>query len=162
MVREHHPPNRALVNTRIRRAPCAIASSAVPASTERRGSRPIRHETCSISKPGEILMHLGTNSRARKVKQILLSLLTNVLKFPPRSSVTVSCTHQRSIRETAIDVADAGIGIAEVDQVRIFEGRVSGRTSSDAGGRMHRPRAVDLSPARDRSRGADPAREQAS
>jgi hypothetical protein len=92
MVREHHPPNRALVNTRIGRAPCAIASSAAPASTERRGSRPIRHETCSVLKSGKILMlHLGTNSRARKVKRILPSLLTkrpqaNALKFTPRSA----------------------------------------------------------------------------
>jgi signal transduction histidine kinase len=125
--------------------------------------RPIRHETCCAWEHGKILMlHLSTNSRARKVKQILLNLLTNALKFTPRSSVTVSCTHQRSSRETDIAVADTGIGIGEVDQVRIFEGRVSGRTTSDAGGRRHRPRAVDLSPARDRSRGADPAREQAS
>jgi PAS domain S-box-containing protein len=60
-------------------------------------------------------------SDRQKVKQILLNLLTNGLKFTPRGSVTVSCTHQRSTRELAIAVADTGIGIAEADQARIFE-----------------------------------------
>ena len=60
-------------------------------------------------------------SDRQKVKQILLNLLTNALKFTPRGSVTVSCTHQRSTRELAIAVADTGIGIAEADQARIFE-----------------------------------------
>jgi signal transduction histidine kinase len=60
-------------------------------------------------------------SDRQKVKQILLNLLTNALKFTPRGSVTVSCTHQRSKREVAIAVADTGIGIADKDRTRIFE-----------------------------------------
>ena len=60
-------------------------------------------------------------SDRQKVKQILLNLLTNALKFTPRGSVTVSCTRRRSSREIAIAVADTGIGIAEKDQTRIFE-----------------------------------------
>ena len=60
-------------------------------------------------------------SDRQKVKQILLNLLTNALKFTPRGSVTVSCTHPRSSRELAIAVADTGIGIAAADQARIFE-----------------------------------------
>jgi signal transduction histidine kinase len=60
-------------------------------------------------------------SDRQKVKQILLNLLTNALKFTPRGSVTVSCTHHRSTRELAIAVADTGIGIAEADQARTFE-----------------------------------------
>ena len=57
----------------------------------------------------------------QKVKQILLNLLTNALKFTPRGSVTVTCTHQRPSKEIAIAVADTGIGIAEADKNRIFE-----------------------------------------
>jgi signal transduction histidine kinase len=60
-------------------------------------------------------------SDRQKVKQILLNLLTNALKFTPRGSVTVSCTHLRASREIAIAVADTGIGIAQADQARIFE-----------------------------------------
>jgi signal transduction histidine kinase len=57
----------------------------------------------------------------QKVKQILLNLLTNALKFTPRGSVAVTCAHQRASREIAIAVRDTGIGIAETDQARIFE-----------------------------------------
>jgi signal transduction histidine kinase len=60
-------------------------------------------------------------SDRQKVKQILLNLLTNALKFTPRGSVTVSCTHERSSREIAIAVVDTGIGIADKDRARIFE-----------------------------------------
>ena len=60
-------------------------------------------------------------SDRQKVKQILLNLLTNALKFTPRGSVTVSCTHQRADRTISIAVADTGIGIAPADQGRIFE-----------------------------------------
>jgi signal transduction histidine kinase len=60
-------------------------------------------------------------SDRQKVKQILLNLLTNALKFTPRGSVSVSCTHRRAHREMAIAVADTGIGIAATDQMRIFE-----------------------------------------
>jgi signal transduction histidine kinase len=60
-------------------------------------------------------------SDRQKVKQILLNLLTNALKFTPRGSVTVTCALHRSKRELAIAVRDTGIGIAEADQARIFE-----------------------------------------
>ncbi len=58
-------------------------------------------------------------SDRQKVKQILLNFLTNALKFTPAGSVRVSCT--RSAGETALAVADTGIGIAAADQHRIFE-----------------------------------------
>jgi signal transduction histidine kinase len=60
-------------------------------------------------------------SDRQKVKQILLNLLTNALKFTPRGSVTVTCTQQRPSKEIAIAVADTGIGIASADKTRIFE-----------------------------------------
>ncbi len=60
-------------------------------------------------------------SDRQKVKQILLNLLTNALKFTPRGSVTVSCAHQSAGRTISLAVADTGIGIAPADQERIFE-----------------------------------------
>jgi signal transduction histidine kinase len=60
-------------------------------------------------------------SDRQKLKQVLLNLLTNALKFTPRGSVTVTCTHRAVDRELAIAVADTGVGISEADQARIFE-----------------------------------------
>ena len=60
-------------------------------------------------------------SDRQKVKQVILNLLTNALKFTQRGSVTVSCAHQLASHEIAIAVTDTGIGIAEADQTRIFE-----------------------------------------
>jgi len=56
-----------------------------------------------------------------KVKQVLLNLLTNAVKFTPEGSVRVSAAYLRDAREVAVAVADSGIGIAEADQARIFE-----------------------------------------
>jgi len=57
----------------------------------------------------------------RLIKQILLNLLTNAVKFTPRGgNVTV-----RAARETdgrlSLSVADTGIGIAEADLARVME-----------------------------------------
>jgi signal transduction histidine kinase len=56
-----------------------------------------------------------------KLKQILMNLLSNALKFTPNGSVTVSVTHSRATRQVWILVADTGIGIDEPDQKRVFE-----------------------------------------
>lgn len=60
-------------------------------------------------------------SDRQKVKQILVNLLSNALKFTHEGSVTVTAAFQASSRTIAIAVNDTGIGIAETDQTRIFE-----------------------------------------
>jgi PAS domain S-box-containing protein len=57
----------------------------------------------------------------QKVKQIVLNLLTNALKFTPQGSVRVSCAAVPRTEEIAIAVADTGIGIAPEDHARVFE-----------------------------------------
>jgi PAS domain S-box-containing protein len=57
----------------------------------------------------------------QKVKQIVLNLLTNALKFTPQGSVRVVTVYQEETDQVAIAVADTGIGIAESDRERIFE-----------------------------------------
>jgi len=63
---------------------------------------------------GEVLADAG------KLKQMLLNLVSNAIKFTPDRG-TVTLTAQRIEQAVEISVADTGIGIAESDQKRIFE-----------------------------------------
>jgi signal transduction histidine kinase len=54
------------------------------------------------------------------VKQILVNLLSNALKFTPKGSITIKAT-MAAKHMMAIAVIDMGIGIPKADQVRIFE-----------------------------------------
>ncbi len=59
-----------------------------------------------------------------KVKQILMNLLSNALKFTPSGSVLVSVQtvkRRSGVPSVAISVADTGIGIAEKDQDAVFQ-----------------------------------------
>ena len=60
-------------------------------------------------------------SDRQKVKQIILNLLINAVKFTQRGTVTLSVRYDPRAREVAVAVADTGIGIAPEDQARIFE-----------------------------------------
>lgn len=56
----------------------------------------------------------------QKVKQILVNLLSNALKFTPKGSITIRA-HAPAKQSVAISVIDTGIGIPKGDQVKIFE-----------------------------------------
>jgi signal transduction histidine kinase len=60
-------------------------------------------------------------SDRQKVKQILLNLLSNALKFTHQGTVTISARRLPKERMVELTVADTGIGIAPADQERIFE-----------------------------------------
>jgi PAS domain S-box-containing protein len=57
----------------------------------------------------------------QKVKQIVLNLLSNALKFTPEGSVAIRLQHHDGDGEISIAVTDTGIGIAEENQKTIFE-----------------------------------------
>ncbi|MFL6196121.1 MAG: PAS domain-containing sensor histidine kinase, partial [Thermoanaerobaculia bacterium] len=57
----------------------------------------------------------------QKVKQVVLNLLSNALKFTPQGSVSIQLEHDRSQDEILIAVTDTGIGIAEENLKTIFE-----------------------------------------
>jgi signal transduction histidine kinase len=61
------------------------------------------------------------HSDRAKVKQILLNLLTNAFKFTPKGTVTVRAQRLRQRRAVSVAVIDSGIGIAQQDQVKVFE-----------------------------------------
>ena len=56
---------------------------------------------------------------ARRVRQMLLNLVGNAIKFTPEGSVTVTCESQGEM--VAIHVRDTGIGIAPEELPRMFE-----------------------------------------
>jgi PAS domain S-box-containing protein len=57
----------------------------------------------------------------QKVKQILLNLLSNALKFTHHGGVTIGVRADKRDRMVHLSVTDTGIGIAQVDQDKIFE-----------------------------------------
>ncbi len=75
-------------------------------------------------------LHVSSKVRARvpplrtdrqKVKQIVLNLLSNALKFTPAGSVTIVASQDAKRREIAIAVRDTGVGIGRDDQIKVFE-----------------------------------------
>ena len=60
-------------------------------------------------------------SDRQKVKQIVLNLLTNAIKFTPLGHVKVIVRGDEERREVRIAVEDTGIGIAPQDHDRVFE-----------------------------------------
>lgn len=64
-----------------------------------------------------------------KLRQILLNLLGNAVKFTDRGEIKVSACQQNG--DFKLAVADSGIGIAKADFTRIFEEFDRGRLSSD-------------------------------
>ena len=60
-------------------------------------------------------------SDRQKVKQIVLNLLSNALKFTTAGSVTIGATYDVKGRTVGIAVRDTGVGIALEDQIKVFE-----------------------------------------
>jgi signal transduction histidine kinase len=57
----------------------------------------------------------------QKVKQIVLNLLSNALKFTPEGSVSIAIDYDSEQEEILVAVTDTGIGISEDNQRTIFE-----------------------------------------
>jgi len=56
-----------------------------------------------------------------KVKQIVVNLLSNALKFTPAGGVTITASQNEREKTVLIAVSDTGVGIAPADQGRVFE-----------------------------------------
>ncbi len=57
----------------------------------------------------------------QKVKQIVLNLLSNALKFTPAGAVTMTASFDGRVKQVAIAVADTGVGIPVEDQIKVFD-----------------------------------------
>jgi len=78
-----------------------------------------------IAKSGlEVVCRLGDlpimRTDRQKVKQILVNLLSNALKFTPKGSITIRAQMQGKHTVT-VAVIDTGIGIPQADHLKIFE-----------------------------------------
>ena len=70
----------------------------------------------------------------QKIKQILLTLLVNALKFTPAGTVRVGCSFDPSRRRFRLDVEDTGVGIPIDDQPSLFaDFGLPGQSRSGAG-----------------------------
>lgn len=56
-----------------------------------------------------------------KLKQIIMNLISNALKFTPKGAVIVAVRFDKRRGETSISVADTGIGISVADQEAVFQ-----------------------------------------
>jgi signal transduction histidine kinase len=61
------------------------------------------------------------HSDRQKVKQVVLNLLSNSLKFTHEGSIQVSAVYEFATSTVAISVRDTGIGIAPENLEKIFE-----------------------------------------
>jgi signal transduction histidine kinase len=61
------------------------------------------------------------SSDRQKVKQILLNLLSNSLKFTHHGGITIRARRNRKERVVTLSVADTGIGIDPSEHDKIFE-----------------------------------------
>jgi signal transduction histidine kinase len=72
-----------------------------------------------------------------KVQQILNNLLSNAIKFTPEGG-RITITARRAGNNLVMEVADTGVGIAEEDQVAIFEKFRQGKSVLKGGDAMTR------------------------
>jgi signal transduction histidine kinase len=74
-----------------------------------------------------------------KVQQILNNLLSNAIKFTPEGGRIVVSAERAGPHDVVLKVADTGVGIAEEDQVAIFEKFRQGKSvAGGVGGAMTR------------------------
>ena len=60
-------------------------------------------------------------SDRQKVKQVVLNLLSNALKFTPAGSVIIAASYDGAGRMVSIEVRDTGVGIPVESQSKVFE-----------------------------------------
>jgi signal transduction histidine kinase len=77
-----------------------------------------RDVAIAIEAPSEVML-LQTDSG--KLKQVLINLLGNAIKFTERGSITLRVIADDNRRPVRIEVADTGIGIPEEEYEAIFE-----------------------------------------
>mmetsp|Transcript_623 Transcript_623/g.530 ORF Transcript_623/g.530 Transcript_623/m.530 type:complete len:216 (-) Transcript_623:53-700(-) len=81
----------------------------------------------------EVLKNINIESDRGRIKQILLNLLSNSLKFTFQGSITLSATVKETLdgQNLQFGVVDTGVGIKDEDQNKLFT--LFGMAKSDRG-----------------------------
>jgi signal transduction histidine kinase/CheY-like chemotaxis protein len=82
-----------------------------------------------VERPPRLPVHVQTDGK--RLRQVLINLLTNAIKFTEHGSVTLRLRYQRQTAE--FQVIDTGPGIAAEDRERIFAPFERGRGSEASG-----------------------------
>ena len=88
----------------------------------------------SSSKGLELTFKLAPNvphivvSDERRLKQVIINLLSNALKFTNEGSITIEVEFDTDTNKLLFNIIDTGIGIRKVDQVKLF--KMFGKLSS--------------------------------
>jgi PAS domain S-box-containing protein len=109
-----------------------IEAGRMPLHLSRFGIPELVREVMSELEPIIMLARLDVTARMaggigpirsdrQKVKQILLNLLSNALKFTPAGSVVITASYDEGGRSVGIAVTDTGVGIPPEDQAKVFE-----------------------------------------
>lgn len=78
----------------------------------------------------EVPVEVGARGDFGKVKQVLINLVGNALKFTPKGSVTVRAKSHTELGHLMFEIVDTGIGIPPERQKMIFEKFVQGDGST--------------------------------
>lgn len=60
-------------------------------------------------------------SDERRLKQVIINLLSNALKFTNEGSITIEVEFDTNSMKLLFNIIDTGIGIRKVDQVKLFK-----------------------------------------
>ena len=60
-------------------------------------------------------------SDERRLKQVIINLLSNALKFTNEGSITIEVEFDTNTNKLLFNIIDTGIGIRRVDQVKLFK-----------------------------------------
>ena len=94
----------------------AIIASCADLAGESVKSKPV--QILTRSPPGGLGHFVGDPTR---IRQVLLNLLTNAVKFTPRGQVAINATFEKASGLLRIDVIDSGIGIPSDRIASLFE-----------------------------------------